>query len=125
LDFFDSLNGSPLGGLPFFFTGCAPITSPGTPKARTELPCGLAFSTGASGGLAQSLLAAGVIDGLPLPLPHQSGQGDGDVGKHENGEGKDVQDLLVIGDLDLLPLAQDGEQAVQEQAQIEAANSGH
>ena len=69
--------------------------------------------------LPQSLLAAGVVDGLPLHLPDQSGQGDGNVGKHEDGEGKYVQDLLVGRNLDLLPLAEHSQSAEEQQAQVE------
>ena len=69
--------------------------------------------------LPQSLLAGGVVDGLPLHLPDQSGQGDGNVGKHEDGEGKYVQDLLVGRNLDLLPLAEHSQSAEEQQAQVE------
>ena len=64
-------------------------------------------------------LSGGVVDGLPLHLPDQSGQGDGNVGKHEDGEGKYVQDLLVGRNLDLLPLAEHSQSAEEQQAQVE------
>lgn len=77
-----------------------------------------------SGGLAQGLAAAGVVDGFPLHLFYQSGQRDGDVSKHKEREGKDVEELFPCGDLDLIPLAQDGEDPIEEQAQVEAGHSG-
>ncbi len=65
-----------------------------------------------------------MVNGLPLHLLDQSGQRDGDVCKHKDGEGKHVQQLLVGGDLDLLPLADDGQRAVEQQAQVEADHRG-
>ena len=76
-----------------------------------------------SGGLAQGLAAAGVVDGFPLHLFYQSGQRDGDVSKHKEREGKDVEELFPCGDLDLIPLALDGEDPIEEQAQLEAGHS--
>lgn len=70
------------------------------------------------------LAAAGVVDGFPLHLFYQSGQRDGDVSKHKEREGKDVEELFPCGDLDLIPLAQDGEDPIEEQAQVEAGHSG-
>lgn len=77
-----------------------------------------------SGGLAQGLAAAGVVDGLPLHLFHQGGQRDGDISKHKEREGKDIEELLPRGDPDLVPLAQDGKDPIEEQAQVEAGHGG-
>ena len=52
-------------------------------------------TVGASGGPAAGALAAGVVDGGPLHLFHQGGQGDGDVSEHEQGEEEGVQQLFI------------------------------
>ena len=76
-----------------------------------------------SGGLAQGLAAAGMVDWLPLHFFHQSSQGDGDVSKHKEGEGKNIEEFFPCGDPDLLPLAQDSEDPIEKQAQIKAGHS--
>ena len=61
-----------------------------------------------------------MLDGPPLHLAHQGYNGNGHIGEQEQREGKGIEDLLLGGGSDLLPLGDGGSRAKGEQADIEA-----
>lgn len=64
-----------------------------------------------------------MADGLPLRLFHQGYQGNGNIGQHEEGEGKHVFDLLAFGGMNIVPFGECGQHAQDkhEQAVVEQA----
>ena len=60
-----------------------------------------------------------VLDGLPLHLAHQGNHSDGHIGEQEQREGKGVEDLLLGGGGNLLPLGDGGRCTKGEEADVE------
>ena len=64
-----------------------------------------------------------MADGLPLHLHEQGGEGDGDVGEHEQGEAERVHHLLPRRRVDLSPLRNGGDGPDDQQRQVDAAQT--
>ena len=60
-----------------------------------------------------------MLDGPPLHLAHQGYNGNGHIGEQEQREGKGIEDLLLGGGSDLLPLGDGGKDPHQKQHHIQ------
>ena len=69
------------------------------------------------GGVGKGRQVHAVVDGLPLHLHEQGGEGDGDVGEHEQGKGEHVHKLFDGRSADLVPFRDGGDAAQHQQRQ--------